>query len=109
MLDVIQGETQHPHHQHYGMFMLVIMTHGTETHLSGSDGELVERAEINSILSAHRFAAMAGKAKVVILQACSGGELTGRWFVLESVVSCVVGYCYYYITLCITPSKRTLM
>ena len=30
MLEAIREETQHPDHEDYGMFVLVIMSHGTE-------------------------------------------------------------------------------
>ena len=53
--------------------VLCILTHGTETHVYGSDGEAVEKQEILGYLNS--CTAMRGKPKVVIIQACQGGEL----------------------------------
>ena len=73
MLGVIQHETTHPDHTKYGMFVLVIMTHGTETRLFGSDGRGIARSRIFDTMSAHSFGKLAGRPKLIILQACSGG------------------------------------
>jgi len=55
------------------MFALVIMTHGDNNRIFCSDGQEVELLEIYSLLSTTNFPAMAGKPKMVILQACAGG------------------------------------
>ena len=80
MLRVIREETQHPSHHGYGMFVLIIMTHGTDRELYGSDGRAVKVSDIYDLLSAGNFGAMAGKPKMVIIQACAGGN---NFFVLS--------------------------
>lgn len=63
------------------MFVLCIMSHGTENDdISGTDGKPVKLTEVYDLLSATKFPAMAGKPKMVILQACSGSK-----FSLQSV------------------------
>ena len=39
MINTIIEETQHTDHAKYGVFVLVIMTHGKENVLYGTDGE----------------------------------------------------------------------
>ncbi|XP_067940442.1 cell death protein 3-like [Watersipora subatra] len=73
MLEVIRNETGRQIDRNYGMFVLVIMSHGSETAISGSDGTVVQRTDINNALSAQNFPAMARKPKLVIIQACSRG------------------------------------
>ncbi|XP_067950830.1 caspase-3-like isoform X2 [Watersipora subatra] len=74
MINIIQKETEPNINNAFGMFVLIIMTHGTETELYGSDGRPVKRSKIMDLLTAYRFPAMAGKPKLLILQACSGGR-----------------------------------
>ncbi|XP_067940811.1 caspase b-like isoform X2 [Watersipora subatra] len=73
MLEVIRNETGRHADENYGMFVLVIMSHGSETGISGTDGTMVQRTDINNALSAQNFPAMARKPKLLIVQACSGG------------------------------------
>ena len=73
MIEVIRKETSNPDHKHYGMFVLIIMTHGTESHLYGADGRRLPRSAVFDTMAAAQFPAMAGKPKLIILQACSGG------------------------------------
>ena len=77
MLEVISNETERPENVNYGMFVLIILSHGSETGISGTDGTMVQRTDINNALSAQNFPAMARKPKLLIIQACSGGELPG--------------------------------
>ncbi|XP_067940836.1 malignant fibrous histiocytoma-amplified sequence 1 homolog isoform X2 [Watersipora subatra] len=73
MLEVIRNETGRQADENYGMFVLVIMSHGSETGISGTDGTMVQRTDINNALSAQNFPVMARKPKLVIIQACLGG------------------------------------
>ncbi|XP_067937116.1 uncharacterized protein [Watersipora subatra] len=72
MLEEINRETEQTEHTNYGMFVLIIMCHGSETGLVGTDGNMVERVAVTDALSAQSFPRMAQKPKLVILQACSG-------------------------------------
>ncbi|XP_067947185.1 malignant fibrous histiocytoma-amplified sequence 1-like [Watersipora subatra] len=73
MLRVIREETEIEDHKDYGMFVLVVMTHGNETHLYGTDRQAILRTSVNHLLSPWNFPRMAGKSKLLIFQACSGG------------------------------------
>ena len=73
MISVIREETSNPDHSSYGMFALVIMSHGTETKLISTDGEKIELSTVYNFLSPSQFSAMRGKPKWLIIQACSGG------------------------------------
>ena len=75
MLEVIEEETKHPDHINFGMFVLVIMTHGKEGHIFGTDGVAVNLSKVYDLISSYKFNAMTGKPKWVILQACSGGKI----------------------------------
>ncbi|XP_067947160.1 caspase-1-like [Watersipora subatra] len=73
MLRVIREETEVEDHKDYGMFVLVVMTHGNETHLYGTDRQAIPRTSVYDLLSPRCFPHMAGKPKLLIFQACSGG------------------------------------
>lgn len=78
MLTTIAKETEHPDHVDYGMFVLVIMSHGTENDcVYGTDEQLVRLTDVYDLLSSPKFPLMTGKPKLVIVQACSGGESCG--------------------------------
>ncbi|XP_067951730.1 cell death protein 3-like [Watersipora subatra] len=72
MLEVIRDETDRHADENYGMFVLVIMSNGSEIGISGADGTMVHKTDINNALSAENFPAMARKPKLIIIQACSG-------------------------------------
>lgn len=84
MMSVIQTETQHPDHSDYGMFILVIMSHGAENgRIYGADlPDCVSLKDVYSLLSPIRFRRMAGKPKFIIVQACGGR----KWIYLEILV-----------------------
>lgn len=73
MLEVIRQETQRIEHETLGMFALIIMTHGSELELFGTDNKGLNKNEVFHRLSAKNFKYMAGKPKLVLIQACSGG------------------------------------
>ena len=75
MLQEIDDETvNNPEHDDYGMFILVLMSHGAENEcIFGTDGKLVKLNDVYFSLSAKRFPEMSGKPKFVIVQACAGG------------------------------------
>ncbi|XP_067946908.1 cell death protein 3-like [Watersipora subatra] len=57
------------------MFVLVVITHGNETYLSGVDWQAIPRTSVYDLLSPRCFPHMAGKPKLLIFQACSGHRL----------------------------------
>lgn len=73
MLNVIKEETKHGEHKGYGAFVLVIMTHGTENDVYGKDGLPIKHSDIFDLMSPYKFPALAGRPKILIFQACSGG------------------------------------
>jgi len=74
MLETIREETKNPGYAEVGVSALVIMTHGTENILYGTDNQPIKYSDVFDLLSAYQFPAMTGKPKLVILQACSGGS-----------------------------------
>ena len=62
-------------HKAYGMFVFVIMTHGERCDLLlDCKGEPVDLMIIKDLLSPRKFPLMERKPKLMIVQACSGGE-----------------------------------
>ena len=73
--DSIKEETTHPDHEDYGMFVLVLMSHGLDGDvILGSDMKAVKLSDVYDLLSPLNFPKMAGKPKLIIIQACSGGK-----------------------------------
>ena len=57
------------------MFILVLMSHGRRNNvIVGSDSQPIDLIDIQDLLSPTKFPAMKAKPKVMIVQACSGGE-----------------------------------
>ena len=71
LINVDTGENVH---KELGMFVLVIMSHGDEGCVLGSDDRRVKLTDIYNMLSGDNFPAMSGKPKLIIIQACSGGR-----------------------------------
>lgn len=61
-------------HKALGSFVLVIMSHGDEGTVLGSDNKHLKIPEILQLLSPKNFPAMKGKPKLVIIQACAGSK-----------------------------------
>lgn len=75
MLEIIRTVVGSPDHKDYGMFVLVIMSHGTENgKIYGTDLSCITSEEIEDALSHTNFPAMKGKPKLIIIQACRGGQ-----------------------------------
>jgi len=79
MLADIERETQHPDYETLGVSVLVIMTHGAENQVYGKDGRPIKMADIFDLMSPYRFQSMAGKPKIIIIQACAGGKFIWRF------------------------------
>ncbi|XP_067941065.1 malignant fibrous histiocytoma-amplified sequence 1 homolog [Watersipora subatra] len=74
ILKKIEKETKREEHHKLGMFVLIIMSHGTDGDMIlDHHGEQFSLVSIRDSLSPQRFPAMAGKPKLIIVQACSGG------------------------------------
>ena len=71
LLDAATGRSIH---EGYGMFVLVLTSHGNEGSIIGCDYTHVKLTDIYDLLSAKNFPAMRGKPKLIIIQACSGGK-----------------------------------
>ncbi|XP_067932893.1 malignant fibrous histiocytoma-amplified sequence 1 homolog [Watersipora subatra] len=73
ILKEIQEETSREEHYRLGMFVLVIMSHGADADmLLDHHAKYFSLVAIRDSLSPRRFPAMAGKPKLIIVQACSG-------------------------------------
>lgn len=71
---LIDPITQESVHRDLGAFVLVISSHGGRGSIVGVDRKHIDLADIFNLLSPKNFPAMTGKPKVVIIQACAGGE-----------------------------------
>ncbi|XP_067947132.1 cell death protein 3-like [Watersipora subatra] len=74
MLRAIHEETEVEDHKDYGMFVLVVMTHGNETHLYGTDQQAIPRSSVYDLLSPRCFPHMAGKPKLLIFESSYGNS-----------------------------------
>ena len=73
--EVVRQETERPEHQTHGMFVLVLMSYGKRGNIIvGSDCAPLDLLDLQDLLSARRFPAMKRKPKLIVVQACSGGE-----------------------------------
>jgi len=50
------------------------MMHGTGRELHGKDGRPAKLTDVYDLMSPYRFKSMAGKPKLVIIQACTGSK-----------------------------------
>lgn len=72
---MIHEETQHPDHESYGLFILVIMAYGNENGcILGVDGEEVRFYDVYDMLSGSKFPTMLGRPKFVVVQVDSGSK-----------------------------------
>ena len=79
--------------RHGGIFMLIIMTHGTRNNLIwGSDNDYLQLAEIYDLLSATNAPNLKGVPKWVVISACRGGEDT-IIYLLAALIICVSVNC----------------
>lgn len=62
-------------HKKLKSFVLVLTSHGDDGCIIGCDRIRLKLTDIYNILSPMNFPAMKGKPKVIIIQACSGGEI----------------------------------
>ena len=71
---MVDGQTRESIHKDLNCFVLVVTSHGANGTIKGSDGIHIEISDMIDLLSPKNFPAMRGKPKVVIIQACAGGE-----------------------------------
>mgnify|MGYP001800824547 FL=1 len=71
MVDRHTGESVH---KDLGCFVLVVTSHGDEGSIVGSDHKHIKITDMIGLLSAKNFPELKGKPKIIILQACAGGE-----------------------------------
>ena len=75
IVSALRDETRNPAHKDFGMFVLVVMSHGSDNDcIYGVDGSVIKLTEVYDLLSSTNFPMMADKPKLVIVQACSGGK-----------------------------------
>jgi len=75
ILEAVESEVRDERHKNFGCHVLVIMSHGSkDNYIYGTDGRKVSLIDIYDLLTPLNFPGMVGKPKVVIVQACSGGE-----------------------------------
>ena len=57
------------------MAILCIMSHGSVNKIFGSDGKRISLDAISAQLNNHNCPVMIGKPKLIIIQACQGGNI----------------------------------
>ena len=57
------------------MAVICILSHGMEGAVYGSDGDIVKTSEIMEALNNDNCEKMAGKPKMIVVQACQGGNI----------------------------------
>ena len=73
-MDVVEESKCNPSHKDASAFVFVILSHGVQGHVYGTDGH---RLSIDSILEAFdgiNCPHLAGKPKMFIILACQGGK-----------------------------------
>ncbi|KAK3105001.1 hypothetical protein FSP39_014925 [Pinctada imbricata] len=74
MLADIVEEIYKPDHKDADCFILVIMTHGCREGVYGVDGEVLSIDKVKDLINGNNFLVMAGKPKLVFIQACRGEQ-----------------------------------
>jgi len=74
MWETVKREVNDVKNADHGMFFLFIGSHGVENHVYGSDGDLVRLIDLYDVLSVPQNPVVADKPKLVVIQACGGGE-----------------------------------
>ena len=76
IVDILQEEARDVQfHRNADCFILIILTHGTQNAIYGSDGKTVDIKEIKDMFNARNFFCMENKPKLFFFQACRGGTL----------------------------------
>jgi len=83
MLHVLNRDVQNTEHERFGVSAFIIMSHGAENLIYGTDSRPVKLSDILDLMSPCTFKAMAGKPKIVVIQACSGGEFYQNQRIIE--------------------------
>ena len=66
---IAQGEMEYP-----SVFVLVLLTHGNEGYVVGSDNKQVELAWIYELFNNDNCTPLRGKPKLFFIDACRGGQ-----------------------------------
>lgn len=78
IVDILQEEANDAQfHRHADCFILIILTHGKQNAIYGSDGKTVEIRDIKDMFNARNFPCMEQKPKLFFIQACRGEEYDG--------------------------------
>jgi hypothetical protein len=78
MLKTAKKFSQCPEHEKAHSCVVVVMTHGQYDRLAGSNGYYVNVHDFIECFNSKNAPLLAGKPKLIIIQACRGGELFER-------------------------------
>ena len=70
--DILPKESVHKDHSNADCFALIILSHGDEGVVKGVDGKQVEISWIKTCFDGYFCPKLAGKPKLLIIQACQG-------------------------------------
>ena len=71
---LLKSEARHSDHRTADCFVLIVCSHGTAKGIYGVDGKIITYEEIFAIFNAQNCSSLAGKPKLIFLQACHGGK-----------------------------------
>ena len=83
VIHMVDAQTGESVHKDLSCFALVVTSHGGEGSIVGSDHRHIKITDMLELLSPKNFPEMKGKPKIVIIQACAGGELLWLQFRLD--------------------------
>lgn len=69
---LLKSEARHSHHRTADCFVLFVCSHGTAKGIYGVDGKIITFEEIFATFNTQNCSALAGKPKLIFLQACHG-------------------------------------
>ena len=73
-MNLLSIESQHRAHKEADGFILAILSHGLKGVVMGRDGEWVKIKLIKTCFDGRFCPNLAGKPKLIIIQACQGGN-----------------------------------
>jgi hypothetical protein len=79
MLELLTAERASSQHFASDAFVLFLLTHGSQGHVFGTDGEKLEVDTITSLFDGHNCPALRGKPKLFFIQACQGKLRSSRF------------------------------
>ena len=75
MKSIFESTKQNKVHTDADCFVLVLLSHGSKDGVFGVDGKSISHEDIRKTFNGQNFKVFKDKPKVVLIQACRGGNL----------------------------------